>query len=301
MVTAQQDTTHQDTVITAKILRTPSQLCAVVYGHLEEMVDTLDNAHPKGQGLRNAREMFPMVDRFIEEVGQAIDNMLSIYVDFLEKGARNNANYKAVVEREGMRVYSAVQNIIAEAGQLSVHPITGQLKRDEASYHDLLKPLNSDDALSNTVPYKLGEFPDSSDTYKSDSADLLNNTVDLPDKTELYNAIRRRPAKMQMELYRIATQLGPQHGADILRVVEDVLLANVDLLRALKRAGIPIDMNVFPGKEGRFEFVMPNYIPPEGYSSKECSVFRSGDNPAPVPVEPVRDPATLRINKFSQN
>ncbi len=138
MVTAQQDTV----IITAKILRAPSQLCAKMYDHLSELVDTLDNAHPKGKGLRNAREVFPMIDRFIEEVGEAVDSILSTYVDFLEKGNRDNANYKAVMEREGIRIYKAVENVILEARQLNVHPITGLVGRDEADHFNLLKPLS---------------------------------------------------------------------------------------------------------------------------------------------------------------
>ncbi len=49
-------------------------------------------------------------------------------------------------------------------------------------------------------------------------------------------------ADIQRRLFNEARRLGPHHGSEVLRAVEDTLHTTSDLVRALEKAGVPINL-----------------------------------------------------------
>lgn len=204
----------------------------VVYDHLSAVIDVVDEGDPHYKKIDNLSEIAPIAQAFAEKVTDSTDHIHTHFMDHIEAKSPHS-NHAKDIEREGMIIFSAAMGVAEEMEKLKMPDNTESLSDEEMQalqHHESLEPETS-----------------------------------VLTKQELYKALQRKRGKTQNRLFEQAKRLGPRYGARVVLRVENTFLAAIDMLRAIKEAGIAIDMNIFPGREARFE----NYglAPPENYSA----------------------------------
>jgi len=208
----------------------PYHVIVALYDHLDQMLKTISNSHSGNFNEQNA-----LAEEFTQNMLECAEHTLQTYVNYVD--GKIKANEARTIERQGVRIFTMAKSAAAKAKEWSV-PHDKSHKEWQANVETHTRFNGVLAAKSNPKAF--------------------------------YNALREKRGPIQMSLLEQAERLGPKYGEQLLLGVEDVFLAGIDVLRAVKDAGIAIDMNVFPGREARFENF--GFVPPEGHTALTASV-----------------------------